>query len=101
MKDAHTTKEDDKALAKSISFYPSTLYTRADKFAGKQDPKRSTSSIVCEALAEYLAKNDPEHSDETAAALAQIEAAASKDATLAAELLAFIRTRKRTRRAGR
>lgn len=98
MKADNIVSEQDKAVAKSISFYPSKLFERVDNFASSQDPKRSTSSVVCEAVAEYLAKNDPQPDDATAAALAQVEAAAAKDKTLASDLLQFIRDRKRTRR---
>jgi hypothetical protein len=101
MKNATVTAENDKSLAKSISFFPSTIFHRAEKYAERQDPKRSTSSVVCEALSDFLAKNDPQPDDATTAAVAQFEAEAAKDATLAAEVLQFIRDRKRSRRSGR
>lgn len=98
MNDATKETEADKSLAKSISFYPSKLFERIDDLAAKQDPKRSTSSLVCEAVKEYLSKHAPAPDDATAAAVAQVEAASAKDPSLAGDILQFIRDRKRARR---
>lgn len=101
MSELATIKPQDKAIGKSISFYPSKLFERLETFASKPSVNRSPSSIVCEAVTEYLAKNDPQPDDATTAALAQVQAAAAKDDTLAGDILQFIRDRKRKSRSGR
>lgn len=50
---------DTKALGRSISFYPSSLYDWAQDFGDKQEPKMSASAVVCTALREYRQRHEP------------------------------------------
>lgn len=85
----------DKAKGHSISFDPDSLYVQAVDYAARQDPPRSASSVICEALKDYLKKNDPTVSDANADMVEQVKVAADRDPTLASDVLAFIRSRKR------
>lgn len=90
-----------KAEGRSISFKPSSLYERAQKYGQSLETVLNPSEVTCVALKEFLDREAPESQTELSIALAQIRAASAKDPELAAGVLAYIRDRKRTRRPGR
>lgn len=49
-----SSEEANGAVGKSISFRPYSLYTDAAAYGGAQVPRQTVSSVICEALEEFL-----------------------------------------------
>lgn len=92
--------DSTKAVGRSISFRPFSLYEKAEQYGNSLRPPRSVSSVVCEALEDLLRNRgvDLEPSNDDAEVLAKTAAFLKARPDSRSDLEAFIRSKTRQRR---